>query len=60
MPKERRFDLPGSIIYLFSMSAFMFGFSRLPETSAIILAAAGLMGLVGFTLMEIESEISGF
>ena len=50
--KGEKFDLPGSIIYLVSMSAFMFGFSRLPETSAIILAAAGLLGLVGFVIME--------
>ncbi len=52
--KGERFDLPGSIIYLLSMSAFMFGFSRLPETSAIILTGAGLLGLVGFTLMEMK------
>lgn len=50
--KGEKFDLPGSVIYLLSMSAFMFGFSRLPETSAIILAAIGLLGLVGFTILE--------
>lgn len=49
-----KFDLPGSLIYLLSMSAFMFGFSRLPGTSAIILAAAGLAGLVGFTILEMK------
>ncbi|MEA3476723.1 MAG: MFS transporter [Bacteroidota bacterium] len=50
--RGEKFDLAGSIIYLLSMSAFMFGFSKLPETSAIILAAAGLIGLVGFTILE--------
>ncbi|MCK5134332.1 MAG: MFS transporter [Bacteroidales bacterium] len=50
--RGEKFDLPGSIIYLLSMSAFMFGFSRLPETSAIILAGSGLIGLVIFIVME--------
>ncbi|RLD96745.1 MAG: hypothetical protein DRJ13_13335 [Bacteroidetes bacterium] len=46
--KEEKFDLSGSIIYLLSMSAFMFGFSRLPETSAIVLVVVGLIGFFGF------------
>jgi len=50
--KGEKFDRWGSIIYLLSMSAFMFGFSRLPETLAIILTSAGLLGLVGFTIVE--------
>jgi MFS family permease len=36
------------------MSAFMFGFSHLPDTSAIFLACIGLAGLVIFTLMELR------
>jgi len=57
--KGEKFDLAGSIIYLFSMSAFMFGFSRLPETSAIILVVAGLIGLIafGFVEMKVRSPI---
>jgi len=50
--KDDKFDLSGSIIYLLSMSAFMFGLSRLPETSAIILAGAGILGLIGFSILE--------
>ena len=52
--KGEKFDLWGSIIYLFSMSAFMFGFSRLPELSAIVLAALGLLGLFGFVIHEMK------
>ena len=52
--RGERFDLSGSIIYLFSMSALMFGFSRLPETSAIILVVAGLFGLLGFGVLEMK------
>jgi MFS family permease len=58
--KGEKFDLSGSIIYLLSMSAFMFGFSRLPETLAIILAAAGLLGLVGFIKMEMKLKFPIF
>ncbi len=54
------FDLSGSILYLLSMSAFMFGFSRLPETSAIILVAAGLVGLVGFGILELKTPFPIF
>jgi EmrB/QacA subfamily drug resistance transporter len=50
--KGEKFDLLGSIIYLLAMSAFMFGFSRLPELSAIILSAVGLVGLAGFFFHE--------
>ena len=52
--KEDKFDLSGSIIYLLSMSAFMFGFSRLPELSAIILAGLGLLGLIAFSVLEMR------
>jgi EmrB/QacA subfamily drug resistance transporter len=52
--RGEKFDLTGSIIYLLSMSALMFGFSRLPETSAIILVVAGLFGLVGFGVLEMK------
>jgi MFS family permease len=52
--KGEKFDLPGSLLYLVSMSAFMFGFSKLPGTLAIVLTSAGLMGLVFFTLLELR------
>jgi len=58
--RGEKFDWPGSIVYLFSMSAFMFGFSKLPETSAIILATAGLFGLVGFVVLEIKVKYPVF
>jgi multidrug resistance protein len=50
--RGEKFDWPGSVIYLFSMLAFMFGFSKLPDFSAIALAAAGLLGLIGFVILE--------
>jgi len=46
------FDWRGSILYVFSMSAFMYGFSRLPDVLAVILVAIGILGIVGFILLE--------
>ncbi len=50
--RGEKFDLTGSIIYVLAMSAFMFGFSKLPGPPAIILAVAGIMGLVFFVIKE--------
>jgi len=58
--KGEKFDLAGSIIYLLSMSAFMFGFSKLPGIPAIILAVAGLLGLVGFGILEMRVQFPIF
>jgi len=58
--KGEKFDLSGSIIYLLAMSAFMFGFSRLPETSAIILVVAGFIGLIGFGFLEMRVKFPIF
>jgi len=54
--RGEKFDLPGSIIYVLSMSAFMFGFSKIPATSAIFLAVGGLLGLVLFTFKELRTR----
>ena len=58
--KGEKFDLGGSILYIFSMSAFMYGFSRLPEVSAIILVAAGLLGLIAFVVLEMRLKFPVF
>jgi EmrB/QacA subfamily drug resistance transporter len=50
--KGEKFDWAGSLIYLVSMSAFMFGFSKLPDSTAIVLSVAGLIGLAGFGVTE--------
>ncbi len=50
--RGEKFDLTGSVIYVLAMSAFMFGFSKLPATPAILLAAAGFTGLIFFVIKE--------
>jgi len=52
--KGEKFDLGGSILYVFSMSAFMYGFSRLPEVPAIVLVSVGLLGLIAFVILEMR------
>lgn len=58
--KGEKFDLGGSILYVFSMSAFMYGFSRLPELPAIVLVAVGLLGLIAFVILEIRLKFPVF
>jgi len=58
--KGEKFDLGGSILYVFSMSAFMYGFSRLPEVPAIVLVAVGLLGLIAFVILEMRLKYPVF
>jgi len=58
--RGEKFDLAGSVIYLLSMSAFMFGVSRLPDTPAILLSVAGLLGLIGFIFLELKVKFPVF
>jgi EmrB/QacA subfamily drug resistance transporter len=58
--RGEEFDLGGSILYVFSMSAFMYGFSRLPEVPAIVLVALGLLGLMAFILLEMRLKFPVF
>lgn len=51
---NERFDYKGSLIYVIAMSAFMFGFSKLPDIHAIILTVSGLIGLIIFTRLELK------
>lgn len=50
--RNDRFDLKGSVIYVASMLALMYGFSNLPEKIAVILTVAGITGLVFFVIVE--------
>lgn len=58
--KGETFDLSGSLIYVLSMSAFMFGLSKLPEPQAILLAGFGLVGLVFFSFKELRTRFPVF
>ena len=54
--KSDRFDITGSLIYMPSMSALMYGFSKLPENYAITLTVAGAIGLIAFVIWELRQK----
>lgn len=49
---KETFDFGGSVVYVLAMSAFMFGFSKLPDRIAILIALAGFAGLIAFVMTE--------
>ncbi|MDD5169932.1 MAG: MFS transporter [Syntrophales bacterium] len=51
---EETFDYKGSILYVIAMSAFMSGFSRLPNPVAIASAIGGFVGLLIFVRLELR------
>src|SRR5512133_9950 len=54
--KNDRFDIIGSLIYMPSMSALMYGFSKLPESYAVLLVAMGMIGLFVFIFWELGKK----
>ncbi len=51
-----RLDVRGSILYIASLVAFMYGLSKLPETMGFALVAAGLLGIVCFVVLESRTD----
>jgi len=51
-----KFDLLGSIIYIFSLSAAMYGFSTLHDILGKIIFITGLLGLSLFIILEKKSS----
>ncbi|MFA6127833.1 MAG: MFS transporter [Bacteroidales bacterium] len=58
--KNEKFDYKGSVIYVLSMSSFMYGFSKLPDSSAIVLAGLGIAGLLLFWRVELKTPFPVF
>jgi EmrB/QacA subfamily drug resistance transporter len=49
-----KFDYTGSVIYVLSMSALMFGLSQLPELLSIIMIVLGVAGMIVFVMIELK------
>ena len=47
-----RFDLIGSVLFGLSLAAIMYGFSLLPQPSAIGVILAGILGILAFVVWE--------
>jgi len=52
--EKGRFDWYGALLYVISLILLMYGFSKIPETNAIIMTVAGLIGLYFFIRMEVK------
>lgn len=53
--RGEKFDWKGSVIYGLSLSALIFGFSKLPESIGFIMALAGISGIVLFVIYETKA-----
>jgi EmrB/QacA subfamily drug resistance transporter len=51
-----RFDLAGSLVLGLSLLATMYGFSKLPESYALVLLATGLAGISVFVIIELRLD----
>jgi EmrB/QacA subfamily drug resistance transporter len=49
------FDVKGSALYLIAMTAFIFGFSKIPDPLAILMAILGFLGLIVFIKLEMQT-----
>lgn len=58
--KGEKFDMFGSGIFIVSMCALMYGFSKLPSTVAIALTVVGLLGLALFVKLQMKLEYPVF
>jgi EmrB/QacA subfamily drug resistance transporter len=58
--KGEKFDWPGSVIYGFSLAAFMYGFSKLPATSGWVILLSGIVAGLAFLLWEKRVEYPVF
>jgi EmrB/QacA subfamily drug resistance transporter len=52
---DEKFDFRGTFIYILALSALMYGFSKLPDPSAIILTLTGIIGLLIFINFELKT-----
>ena len=54
--RHHQFDLKGSIVFVVAMSAFMYGFSKLPDPFAIACTVLGVVGLFIFVKVELHAK----
>jgi len=53
--KNEKFDWLGTLIYMPSMAALMYGFSKLPTPIGIFFTVSGLVGMIAFIMAEFKS-----
>lgn len=54
--EKGRFDWYGALLYVFSLVLLMYGFSKIPEVSALVMTGLGLLGLFLFIRLEMKTD----
>lgn len=54
--RGEKLDIPGSVIYGFSLAALMYGFSLLPETTGAELILVSVAAIVAFSVWETKAK----
>ncbi len=54
--KGEKFDLWGSVVYSISLFLIIYGFSLLPEITGAISTALGIIGMIGFVILELKTK----
>lgn len=54
--KGEKFDIPGSAVFIVSITLLLYGFTEIPSVMGFILAAVGLVGMVVFARLELNVE----
>lgn len=53
--RNEKFDYRGSLVYMLALSSLMYGFSKLPDPTAIALTGAGIAGVIFFIRIELKT-----
>lgn len=53
---KEKFDFKGTLLYMVSISMLMYGMSKIPQPHAIALTLAGLLGLLLFARVELQTQ----
>ncbi len=54
--KEKPFDMPGSIVYGFSLALIIYGFPQIPSAFGFIMLLMGIFGLIAFVRIESKAQ----
>lgn len=54
--KEKPFDMPGSIVYGFSLALIIYGFPQIPSAIGFIMLLFGIFGLIAFVSIESKAQ----
>ena len=54
--KGEKFDISGSAVFIVSITLLLYGFTEIPSVPGIILVVVGLLGMLAFARLELNTE----